>query len=109
MLRDQPFMRDDTFLGVCEALGEDFRFNPNLLRIALAPLLIWNPLVTAGAYVAAAVVIALLRWIVPNPRVQSEATAAPEAAPIPPAPARAAPARASIRIDPVPEELARAA
>ncbi len=67
MLRDQPFMRDDTFLGVCEALGEDFRIPANLLRIALAPLLIWNPVLVFSAYVMAGVLIALLRWIVPNP------------------------------------------
>src|ERR1043166_10247988 len=30
-----PLTREDTLLGVCEALGEDFRFNPLLLRVAL--------------------------------------------------------------------------
>ena len=29
-----PFTREDTLFGICEALGEDFRFNPLLLRIA---------------------------------------------------------------------------
>ena len=29
-----PFTREDTLFGVCEALGEDFRFNPLLLRVA---------------------------------------------------------------------------
>jgi phage shock protein PspC (stress-responsive transcriptional regulator) len=36
--------RDDTFFGVCEALGEDFGFNPFYLRLALGVGLIWNPL-----------------------------------------------------------------
>lgn len=80
MLRSQPFMRDDTFLGVCEALGEDLGFPPNLLRIALAPVLIWNPLIAVAGYVAAAVLIALLRWVAPNP-----VSAPPVAAPVTPA------------------------
>ena len=36
-----PF-RSDTILGVCEALGQDFGFNPTYLRIALASLVLWN-------------------------------------------------------------------
>lgn len=77
MLRDQPFMRDDTFLGVCQALGEDFRIPPNLLRLAIAPAIIWSPLMTLAIYVAAAVVIAVTRWIVPNPATTSVAVSAP--------------------------------
>lgn len=83
MLRDQPFMRDDTFLGVCQALGEDFRIPPNLLRVAIAPLLVLNPLTTLAVYAVLGVVIALVRWIVPNPakRVRP-AAAAPVATPV---------------------------
>lgn len=70
MLGTQPFMRDDTFLGVCASLGEDFGFNPILLRAALAPLLVSNPLVVGGIYAAAGLLIALLHWMVPNPRTR---------------------------------------
>ena len=62
--------RDDTFFGVCEALGEDFRFNPLFLRLGFAGLLFFNPLAAVGAYAAAGVVVGLSRWFVPNPRIE---------------------------------------
>jgi phage shock protein C len=67
--------RDDTFFGVCEALGEDFRFNPNWLRVALGVGLLLNPLAALAAYAAGAVIVGLSRWLVPNPRL---AAAGPE-------------------------------
>jgi phage shock protein PspC (stress-responsive transcriptional regulator) len=67
------FFRDDTILGVCEALGEDFRFNPIYLRVALSVALIWNPAVIIGGYLAAGVVIAVSRLLSPNPRVTAPA------------------------------------
>ena len=66
MLRDQPFMRDDTFLGVCQALGEGFRIPPTLLRIAIAPAVVWQPVMSMAVYAVAGVIIALLYWIVPG-------------------------------------------
>lgn len=62
------FTRDDTFFGVCEALGEDLHIPSNLLRISLAPLLIWNPVGTVVGYLAVGVVIASIRFIFPNRR-----------------------------------------
>ena len=35
-------LRGDTMLGACEALGQDFGFNPNWLRIVLGSLVLWN-------------------------------------------------------------------
>ena len=61
--------RDDTFFGVCQALGEDFRFNPLFLRLAFAGLLFWNPLAAVGAYAAAGVVVIVSRWFVPGPGI----------------------------------------
>jgi len=58
--------RDDTFFGVCQALGEDFRFNPLFLRLAFAGLLFWNPLAAIGAYAAAGLVVGVSRWFVPG-------------------------------------------
>ena len=66
------FSRDDTLLGVCEAIGEDFGFNPLWLRVALGFLLLWNPVAVIGGYIAAAVVIACIRFFVPN-RVEAPA------------------------------------
>jgi len=70
MQDSQPnlFARDDTMFGVCEALGEDFGFNPLYLRVTLAVLLFWNPIAVFGAYAAAGAVVALTRWLIPNPR-----------------------------------------
>jgi len=61
--------RDDTFFGVCQALGEDFRFNPLFLRLAFAGLLFWNPLAAVAAYAGAGVVVGVSRWFVPGPGI----------------------------------------
>jgi len=84
-----PFTREDTLFGVCEALGEDFRFNPLLLRIAFGAGLFLNPALAIGGYAAAGVVVLISRLVSPNPRqpkapaiVEAEA-ATVEAAPQP--------------------------
>ena len=71
------FDRNDTLLGVCEALGQDFGFNPLWLRIAFAVPLIWNPVAVFGAYLALGVVVLLSRLIVPNRRRAAPADAEP--------------------------------
>src|SRR4051812_44116576 len=84
-----PFTREDTLFGVCEALGEDFRFNPLLLRIAFGAGLFLNPMLAIGGYAGAGVVVLLSRLLSPNPRrpkapvVAEAAEAAPETAPQP--------------------------
>jgi phage shock protein PspC (stress-responsive transcriptional regulator) len=79
------FMRDDTFFGVCEALGEDFGFNSNWLRLVFGVSLLWNPTVVVAAYLGLGVLVAFSRLIVRNPRpapaVAAEAGQAPAAAP----------------------------
>lgn len=62
------FARDDTMFGVCEALGEDFGFNPNLLRVLVGVGLLLNPFVAAGAYAAFGALVAVSRWLVPDLR-----------------------------------------
>ena len=64
------FTRDDTFFGVCEALGEDLRIPPTLLRIGFALALFFNPIAAVGAYLGLGLFVAALRWFVPNPTVQ---------------------------------------
>ena len=71
--------RDDTFFGVCQALGEDFGFNPLWLRLALGGLLFWNPVAVISAYLVAGVLVAAIRWFVPNP-VSAAAASESEAA-----------------------------
>ena len=63
-----PFTREDTVLGVCHALGEDFRFNPILLRLVFATGLFINPFMTIAAYFAVGAVVLVSRLISPNPR-----------------------------------------
>ena len=59
-----PF-RSDTILGVCEAIGQDFGFNPTYLRLVFAALFFLNPLLVSGAYLALGAGVALARWLYP--------------------------------------------
>ena len=74
------FTRDDTMFGICEALGEDLGFNPNLLRITLAVLLLWNPVVVLASYFGAGVFVPISRLAWPNRR--KAPTEAPAAEPM---------------------------
>ena len=80
MQTSQPSLiaRDHTLLGVCEALGEDFGFNPMFLRVPFAALLLVSPTAVIGTYLALGVLVFLTRWISPNPR--PAAVARPEVA-----------------------------
>lgn len=65
-MQDQNlFLRNDTFMGVCEAIGTDFGFHPNWLRIGFAFALFFNPVVTVGAYLALSVPVAVARFVYP--------------------------------------------
>ena len=48
-------LRSHTILGVCEAIGEDFGFNPTLLRIPFAASVLYSPLWAVVAYLAVGV------------------------------------------------------
>lgn len=82
MQQVQPslFTREDTFFGVCQGLGEDLGIPPNLLRLALALALFFNPVATIAAYVAAGVLVFLTRWLFPQPRLAAAVTVEPEEA-----------------------------
>lgn len=73
-------LRNDTFLGVCEAIGQDLGFNPNFLRVPFAALLLWNPAVIVGLYLGLGVVVAASRWFFPATNAEAAAPAS-EAAP----------------------------
>lgn len=64
-LRPLP-LRDDTILGVCEAIGEDFGFNANILRVPLAALVLWNPFAAIGIYLALGAVVLASRLLFPD-------------------------------------------
>jgi phage shock protein C len=59
-------LRGDTFLGVCEALGEDTRIPADLFRIAFAALLFWSMGLALAVYLGLGAVIALSRWLFPT-------------------------------------------
>ncbi len=75
------FARDDTFLGVCLGLGEDFGFDPLYLRLALTLLLFFYPAPTMAGYLAAGLLVLVTRLLIPNPRPAAEQPAA-ERAPV---------------------------
>ena len=69
-------LRNDTILGVCEAIGEDFGFHANWLRVALAVTVVFSPYVALAIYAALGLAVLLSRLLYPAPR----ALAAPRAA-----------------------------
>ncbi|MEA3062436.1 MAG: phage shock protein [Sphingomonadales bacterium] len=58
-------LRDDTMLGVCQGLGEDFGFNPIWLRIAFGAMLLINPIAVIGTYLGLGLLVATSRLTVP--------------------------------------------
>ena len=62
-------LRNDTILGVCEAIGQDFGFHPNYLRVLLASLVYFNPVAVIGGYLALGLVVAASRYFAPDQSV----------------------------------------
>lgn len=71
MAGSHPLTRDDTLLGACYAIGEDFGFNPFWLRLLFAVSLLGYPAVALTAYAALTALVTLARWLVPNPAEDS--------------------------------------
>ena len=61
-------LRAHTILGVCEAIGEDFGFNPILLRIPLAASVIVSPTIAFGVYFALGAAVLASRLLFPQPK-----------------------------------------
>lgn len=59
-------LRNDTILGVCEAIGQDFGFNPTWLRLAFIAPLFFAPYAAVGAYLGLGIVVAATRYFAPN-------------------------------------------
>jgi phage shock protein PspC (stress-responsive transcriptional regulator) len=73
-------LRPHTIFGVCEAIGEDFGFNPVLLRVPFAATVLWSPIVAIGAYFALAAVVLASRLLFPQ-RAGEAVEAKPEMVP----------------------------
>ena len=61
-------LRNDTILGVCEALGQDFGFHPNFLRVPLAAGVLISPLMVLGIYFGLGLAVLVSRLLYPAPR-----------------------------------------
>ncbi|WP_232014696.1 PspC domain-containing protein [Sphingopyxis sp. EG6] len=68
------FNRRDTFFGICEAVGQDFGFNPLWLRLAFVAPLFFFPVQTFIGYFALGGVVLASRLLFP---AKSAAPAAP--------------------------------
>jgi len=68
-------LRAHTILGVCEAIGEDFGFNPVFLRIPFAVGVLWSPTMTLAIYFALGAIVLASRLIFPRakPTIASQA------------------------------------
>jgi phage shock protein PspC (stress-responsive transcriptional regulator) len=61
-------LRSHTILGVCEAIGEDFGFNPIFLRVPFAASVLWSPTLAIAAYFALGAVVLASRLLFPKPK-----------------------------------------
>jgi phage shock protein PspC (stress-responsive transcriptional regulator) len=73
-------LRTHTLLGVCEAVGEDFGFNPLYLRVPLSMIVLYSPMIAIGAYLALGLIVLASRLLFPNAKTaEAPAVAAPVA------------------------------
>ena len=61
-------LRSHTILGVCEAIGEDFGFNPIFLRIPFAASVLYSPTLSIGVYLALGTLVLASRYFFPKPK-----------------------------------------
>ena len=59
-------LRNDTLLGVCEAIGQDFGINAVWLRLAFIAPLFFQPVLTIATYLALGAVVAASRYFFPR-------------------------------------------
>ena len=59
-------LRSHTILGVCEAIGEDFGFNPIFLRVPFAASVLWSPMLSIAVYFALGAVVLGSRLLFPR-------------------------------------------
>lgn len=61
-------LRRDTMLGVCAGLGEEFGFNPMVLRIAISSLVIVDLKLAIAVYLGLGIALAMGRLLAPARR-----------------------------------------
>lgn len=72
-------LRSHTILGVCEAVGEDFGFNPVFLRIPFAASVVYSPLLAIGTYFALGALVLASRMLFPRAKATETVVELPEA------------------------------
>ena len=68
-------LRNDTIFGVCEAIGQDFGFNPIFLRLAFIAPLFFAPYWTFAAYLGLGVLVAATRLLVKDGQSETASVA----------------------------------
>ena len=58
----------DNLLGICNALGEDFGFNPLWLRLALGAGFVIQPVAIVVGYLSLGLIVLVSRLAFPDPR-----------------------------------------
>lgn len=66
------FRRRDTFFGICEAIGQDFGFNPLWLRLAFVAPLFFFPVQTFVGYFGLGLVVLASRLLFPAKAAASQ-------------------------------------
>ena len=74
-------LRGHTIFGVCEAIGEDFGFNPTYLRVPLAAGVLISIKYAILAYFVLGAVVLASRLLFPAPKISEVVAAEPEALP----------------------------
>jgi len=72
-------LRSHTILGVCEAIGEDFGFNPILLRVPFAATVLWSPMWSIAAYLGLGVIVLASRLLFPKANAEQAGNIVAEA------------------------------
>jgi phage shock protein C len=71
-------LRSHTILGVCEAIGEDFGFNPIFLRVPFAATVLISPVWAVVAYFALGGIVLASRLLAPKAETVSAEPATAE-------------------------------
>ena len=78
-------LRSHTIFGVCEAIGEDFGFNPIWLRIPFAASVLFSPTMAIAVYLGLGVLVLASRLLFPKAKItrasDTAATTTSQAAP----------------------------
>jgi phage shock protein PspC (stress-responsive transcriptional regulator) len=75
------FLRNDTIFGTCQAIGDDFGFNANWLRLPLAAAIFASPVGAVVAYLVLSLIVLASRLVF-KPKIVATAESASARAPV---------------------------